>query len=595
MLTFISQNSKYILAKSLVQFIKENQENDHLGMGVQVGKSKVFLRHRAHGLLEKLRREKIISAAITVQKTVRKYICQRFKAKAICSLIKMQLFVRKVLAVSAVRVMRRRRNSIIIQMSWRKHGARKKFLSVVFITYWCQAHYRGIVGRKAFHGLKRDQKALCIQSRWRGQRALMRYQTQRKASILIQCALRCRMARSKLVARKAESRDLSVLIQERDRLREEVRALRNELNAIKCASQANHVLKSVVATSDTIDVENLSKVQAENELEQAKATISALMSERNVAIREREEVNTALQTEVSKRAGNTINCTDISEAICLRAALDQLANDKEIAENKLEQANKAILSLKHASGTGDRDFIPTTDTDVTEIMFLRDALELLAKEKELAENNLERASNEILALKSEMDAVTLDRDDLMQVNRIIQSELISCEEELCRVKESLEEVKKQNTAIASSKYFSMDHCHTDIPVDHDYIMPVTKSSASQYSIAGTVPDWDDESRTAQFEDINVEINRSKKQSMYELDDLKRVNRSLREDLEAIIAEKNAMAKELKEKCVEFNELNDDVEKFAEAFSAQHSEIQKLQYENKRLKALASKTYTPESR
>ena len=162
MLTFISQNSKYILAKSLVQFIKENQENDHLGMGVQVGKSKVFLRHRAHGLLEKLRREKIVSAAITVQKTVRKYICQRFKAKAICSLIKMQLFVRKVLAVSAIRVMRRRRNSIIIQMSWRKHGARKKFLSVIFITYWCQSHYRGIVGRKAFHGLKRDRKALCI-------------------------------------------------------------------------------------------------------------------------------------------------------------------------------------------------------------------------------------------------------------------------------------------------------------------------------------------------------------------------------------------------------------------------------------------------
>lgn len=77
--------------------------------------------------------------------------------------------------------------------------------------------------------------------------------------------------------------------------------------------------------------------------------------------------------------------------------------------------------------------------------------------------------------------------------------------------------------------------------------------------------------------------------------MKRVNRSLREDLESIIAEKNAMAKELKEKWVEFNELNDDIEKFAEEFAAQHSEIQKLLFENKRLKAMASKNNILDSR
>ena len=575
--------------KSLVQSIKENQENYQLGNGVQVGKSKVFLRHQAHELLEKLRREKIVSAAIIVQKTVRKYLSQRFKAHAMCSLIKMQSFVRKVLAVSAVGVMRSWRSSIIIQKSWRKHSARKKILSVFTIAYWCQTHYRGIVGRKSFHGLKRDHKALRIQSRWRGQCALKRYQTQRKASIIIQCAVRCRTARSKLVAMKAESRDLNMLIQERDRLREEVQALRNELNEIKCTNEANHVLKSDVmtseatVTSEAIDFEVLSKVQAENELEKAKTAISVLKSDKYNAPR-REEVNTVLQKEFHDCAGFTIDYTDITEVISLRAALDQLTNEKEIAENKLEDANKEILSLKCKSGTDDRDLIPT-DTDVTEIMFLRDALELLAKEKELAEN-------EILALKSEREVVTLDRDDLRQVNKIIQSELTLCEEELCRVKESLEEVKKQNIALATSKFVSMD----PRSVNHDYIMPITKSIASEYSIAGnTVPDWEDESRTVQLEDINVETNRSNRQSMYELDDLKRVNRSLREDLEATISEKNAIAKELNEKCVEFNELNDDVEKFAEAFAAQHSEIQKLQFENKRLKALASKSNISVSR
>jgi myosin heavy subunit len=584
-LTLLSSNTQHIyVVKALVQSIKENQENYHLGNGVQVGKSKVFLRHQAHELLEKLRREKFVSAAIIVQKTVRKYLSQRFKARAISSLIKMQSFVRKVLAESAVGVMRSWRSSITIQKSWRKHSARKKILSVFTIAYWCQTHYRGIVGRKSFHGLKRDHKALRIQSRWRGQCALKRFQTQRKASILIQCAVRCRTARSKLVAMKAESRDLNMLIQERDRLREEVQALRNELNEIKCTNEANHILKSDVmtseatVTSEAIDFEVLSKVQAKNELEKAKTTISVLESDRCVAPR-REEVNTVLQKEFHDCAGFTIDYTDITEVISLRAALDQLANDKEIAEYKLEEANKEILSLKCKSGTDDRDLIPT-DTDVTEIMFLRDALELLAKEKELAEN-------EILALKSEREVVTLDRDDLRQVNKIIQSELTLCEEELCRVKESLEDVKKQNIALASSKFVSMD----PRSVNHDYIMPI----ASEYSIGNTVPDWEDESRIVQLEDINVETNRSNRQSMYELDDLKRINRSLREDLEATISEMNAIAKELNEKCVEFNELNDDVEKFAEAFAAQHSEIQKLQFENKRLKALASKSNISVSR
>lgn len=437
---------------------------------------------------------------------------------------------------------------------------------------------------------------------------MVRYQEQRKAAILIQCALRCRTARFELVARKAKSRNLSMLIQERDRLREEALVLRNELHMIKCANQANHVIPSDDAISNTTNTQVSSlrlalgqatrdREHAAYELELAKTKIAELESERDIAIRNREE----MQSELKRDAMDTLDYTDITEVLSLRAALDKLQDEKELAESKLEQANNEILTLKSESGTGDRG-ANQTDTDVTENVFLRSALEQLAKEKELAETNLAHAATEILALKSERDVVVLDRDDLRQVNKIIQSELASREEELRRAKESLDELKRQNIAITSSKCIGPDPLQNvdkqfraheaagDIQVDHGYIVPITKSSVAEYSLAGnTVLEWEDESRIIRLEDYNVDTNRNRRQSMYELDDMKRVNRSLREDLEAITAEKNAMAKELKVKCDEFDELNDDVEKFAEAFAAQNSELQKLRYENKKLRASASTT------
>jgi hypothetical protein len=163
--------------------------------------------------------------------------------------------------------------------------------------------------------------------------------------------------------------------------------------------------------------------------------------------------------------------------------------------------------------------------------------------------------------------------------------LIACEEELCHLKENLDGVKKQNIALASSKIIGTDSLRTqadllrvhtvadDIP-DHEYL-PNTKSSVIEYSLEdNTAPESEDESRMSRLDDFNVDMERNRRLAMYELDDMKRINRSLREELE--------------EKCDEFNELNDDVDKFAEAFAAQESELEKLQFENKMLKASASK-------
>lgn len=55
---------------------EENNDDDKndLNVGIQVGKTKVFLSREAYDLLEKLRRQKISSSAVVLQKTARRFV-----------------------------------------------------------------------------------------------------------------------------------------------------------------------------------------------------------------------------------------------------------------------------------------------------------------------------------------------------------------------------------------------------------------------------------------------------------------------------------------------------------------------------------------
>merc|ERR1711906_61571 len=57
---------------------------------------------------------------------------------------------------------------------------------------------------------------------------------------------------------------------------------------------------------------------------------------------------------------------------------------------------------------------------------------------------------------------------------------------------------------------------------------------------------------AEIESLKVERERSKKHAKYDLDDMTRVNRSLRQEIETINEEKYAIEEELEAKCDEFD-------------------------------------------
>ena len=87
----------------------------------------------------------------------------------------------------------------------------------------------------------------------------------------------------------------------------------------------------------------------------------------------------------------------------------------------------------------------------------------------------------------------------------------------------------------------------------------------------------------QIADLESDLERSKRLAKYDLDDMARVNRSLRADLEAVEEEKADMQEELEERFDEYDALNEDVERFAETFANQHEEMQQLESQIKRLK------------
>ena len=89
---------------------------------------------------------------------------------------------------------------------------------------------------------------------------------------------------------------------------------------------------------------------------------------------------------------------------------------------------------------------------------------------------------------------------------------------------------------------------------------------------------------SEIAELKSEIERNKRVAKYDLDDMTRVNRSLREDLEAALEEKTALEEEFEEKCEEFETLTDDVDRFAETFAVQHEELQQLESQNKKLQS-----------
>ena len=159
------------LDSTMRQQTQNESITDLLSWGVQVGKSKVFLRTAAFDALEKLRDSTFNNAAVIIQARTRSFLCQNTFYLILGSILTLQCASRKFVSCLYVRRLRINNTAAVtIQKQWRSYGAWSNFQNVLYIATWCQRCWRGGIRDKSFEGMshikqKMEQEILTGQNR----------------------------------------------------------------------------------------------------------------------------------------------------------------------------------------------------------------------------------------------------------------------------------------------------------------------------------------------------------------------------------------------------------------------------------------------
>ena len=206
-------------------------------LGIQVGRTKVFIQSRAYELLENIRSKKLAQSAIHIQKLARMFLCRINYEIAIYAVNLIQRFIRCRVAFRLARILKIDRSVKILQRSIRCCRARKYLNTARYVACWCQSAYRGAIARQYCAYIFLDLKATCIQKAWKKSKSKFSIRTLRRATIALQTRCRSRLAMRELLRLRMEARDVSALAAERDKYRDESNRLRRELEEVKASPE----------------------------------------------------------------------------------------------------------------------------------------------------------------------------------------------------------------------------------------------------------------------------------------------------------------------------------------------------------------------
>lgn len=142
------------LAKALVHTLEERNvggrgdKGQNHDVGIQMGKTKIFLRHHAYDELEKLRTRKIASSAVRIQCFARKLICEKIYRMQRYSILKVQCFFRLTIAKGIfMKYATQKRFCLQIQSQGRRYIAVKRLRKAVDAVSAIQSAWRSFLRR----------------------------------------------------------------------------------------------------------------------------------------------------------------------------------------------------------------------------------------------------------------------------------------------------------------------------------------------------------------------------------------------------------------------------------------------------------------
>lgn len=471
---------------------KENMADDEkkmeeppnlISVGIQIGKTKVFLRRNAYEIIEQLRSKKNAEAAVMVQKVGRGYINRRDYVQFRNGVVALQCRARTLAAKAVVHEVRLNHRATKIQTLWRKSVHRQRYVATLAIAKWIQRLQRGRVGRREYDAKNRNRKAIVIARYWRGFVLRKRFNKAKAGVITIQCAIRCRFARRLVKGLRLQARDLNSAVSERDNLRKEVQKLRQQLKEAQSAlANAISNVSPVVATEELeaalLNIKQLSdEVEVlKQELKEAKAEKEYLCNRLAAVEAGASESESKAQEQLSRAEKYKKRFIDSHEQI------KKLKEEKEQAELETKNISlrlDAVESDRAKSEMAIRDRFEKDLAESKESLAsarqraheFSEALEQLKADRELIADDFEKSSPNAAGKQTAIDELEIARTTIRNLEQQLvakQPQLVANEEyealkaelsevqeqavvDLCRKNAEVESLRKELMAASSVK------------------------------------------------------------------------------------------------------------------------------------------------
>jgi len=359
---------------------------DLVSVGIQVGKTKVFLRRQAYEALEKLRNRVTRDAAVKIQSIGRCYIARRKFSMFRSAVITLQCCTRTSIASRAVGERRMNRNATVIQTAYRKVVVRSAYLSIKFCCTWLQKVHRGNMGRVRFQVLNEQRKCVVLQKYWRMCSASKKFNIMKASSINIQCTWRRYQARKSLRALRLAARDLSNTAEERDQLREENKQLSKALaDALRTVSRAE------TGNKNTVPKEKVDQLEAQLD------GLKQKLKDAEEAV-EKEKLRADNMLAVSNKTENIMNVlqsekedltSKVSELEALHIEKEKGRKEEQEDLEKLKNELKIACARINELNESEEKFEDELNELIEEKVNIESTLEATRKELQAAMNNIQ--------------------------------------------------------------------------------------------------------------------------------------------------------------------------------------------------------------
>ncbi|KAK6025219.1 myosin head, partial [Ostertagia ostertagi] len=173
-----------------------------------LGKTKIFFRTGQVALLERVRVETLSVSATVIQSTWRRFVARRKYLVLRKSLLTIQAATRAFLATRRLFYLQMHRAAIVIQSSYRRYICESRYRKLRCAVVAIQSHFRASKVRAYVQKLRFESSAVIIQKYWRGYLARREGIQFRRKVVLVQCCVRRWLAKRRLRELKIESRSV---------------------------------------------------------------------------------------------------------------------------------------------------------------------------------------------------------------------------------------------------------------------------------------------------------------------------------------------------------------------------------------------------